>query len=252
MLKKEKLDKRNKAEKAILSRVYKNSDLPKEYIPFESLENYEENFDCWGCGVEITYYDEPHERIFCDTCKNKHLKQYKKTVEQYASLKILIMHERAMRIIEKSKSYAHEFKEASKIILNLAKDKTEMFMSSEEMVSAIVLYEYNFDFEINYKVGKYIVDFYIPELKVCLEVDGERHKNSLYLDNKRDIEIRNILGKEWEIVRIPTKYIHEHPSLIPEAIEKISEEKKQLRKQYGCIPEWFSKREKAHYSEILN
>ena len=40
-------------------------------------------------------------------------------------------------------------------------------------------------------------------------------------DSERDIDIRNTLGKEWEIVRIPTKYIEKDPTVIPEAIERI-------------------------------
>ena len=95
---------------------------------------------------------------------------------------------------------------------------------------------------------KYRVDFYVPELKVCLEIDGHLHEHNAVYDSNRDIELRQFLGGDWEIIRVPTKYIDKNPSMIPEAIEKIKMAKAEFRKKNnGILPDHYSKRERELY-----
>lgn len=106
-------------------------------------------------------------------------------------------------------------------------------------------------FKINHKVGKYKVDFFMPEEKVCLEVDGGYHEHSLAKDGKRDIELRDMLGKEWEVIRIPTRWIEKNPAKIPEYIEGVYKKIKEARKKNnGFLPKNFSKTTKAYYEEL--
>ena len=74
---------------------------------------------------------------------------------------------------------------------------------------------------MQYKVGRYQVDFLLPEMLVALEIDGERHKNKKEYDTKRDIYIQNALGEGWDIVRIKTDYLDMKATKLPEAIEKV-------------------------------
>ena len=83
---------------------------------------------------------------------------------------------------------------------------------------------------------------------VCLEIDGGYHETKRISDSKRDIEIRKLLGDEWEIIRIKTNYLEKDPEKLLDAIDALYAEKKKLRKQNnGIIPEHFSKRERDHY-----
>ena len=88
--------------------------------------------------------------------------------------------------------------------------------------------------------------------KICIEVDGSTHQHKLEYDSNRDIELRNGLGTEWEIVRIPTKYIEDNPSKIIDGAEALAKEKKRLRKKnFGSMPYGFSQRESKHYDKLF-
>ncbi|HXH62166.1 MAG TPA: DUF559 domain-containing protein [Fimbriimonadaceae bacterium] len=48
-----------------------------------------------------------------------------------------------------------------------------------------------FDFRRQYAVGPYFLDFYCPEAKVCVEVDGEQHEARKDRDRVRDEFLAN-------------------------------------------------------------
>ena len=115
----------------------------------------------------------------------------------------------------------------------------------------IILTENKLPFEPNKRIGQYITDFYIPDLKVCLEIDGHLHNYSTKKDCARDITIRNILGKDWEVVRIKTKYIEKDPeNIVPSIInEKMLLQNLRLQNG-GIIPESYAKRFRDYYESI--
>ena len=45
---------------------------------------------------------------------------------------------------------------------------------------------FNLDFDRQKIIGNYIVDFYCPQLKLVIEIDGGSHDNKLEYDLKRD------------------------------------------------------------------
>lgn len=219
-----------------------------------SNPKYCEEFKCWRCdnSVEVKF-SEPMNRVYCDRCWDLYRAEQEALVKEYAKLKIKVMLETALRLMEKSKKiYMHEYLEASREVYLLAITETERFMSAHEIVVAIVLKEFGIEFEANHSVLNYRVDFYIPEFRVCLEVDGHLHRFQLESDSRRDIDIRAALGREWEVIRIPTKYIAENPAKVVDAIERLAKEKRRLRtKNSGIMPDGFSRRENKHYESIL-
>lgn len=207
---------------------------------------------CWYCGKEIELEYEPQRRVFCTECFEKFQKEHEEKVQKYIKLKEEVMYDTALRNMEKAGLYMYEYQESARKMKELMEEKTGVFRSSDELITAIVLDEYNYDFKINYRVDKYYVDFYIPELKVCLEVDGRLHEYSVKKDSIRDIDIRNYLGLDWEILRIPTKYIEKDPSKIPDILIKMRKEKRKIRKENrGILPEHYSKRERSLYSDLV-
>ena len=206
---------------------------------------------CWKCGKEIPQdeYD-GQTRRFCEKCYGEYSEEYKPVITQYAILKNRVMFERAMRIMEKACADMTKYKKFANAVMKHSRDNPEQYLSADEMIAAIVLLEAGWDFQMNYKVGQYKVDIIIPEKHVCLEIDGERHTHSTAADGKRDVEIRSKLGKEWEIVRIPTKYIEEQPEKLPEAVMKMYDGIKEIRaKNNGLLPEAFSKRQRNYYNQ---
>lgn len=220
----------------------------KRYNP-----NYREVFNCIQCGTEIEFLCiEPMERVFCDKCKKEHINNHKKIVEQYTKLKLEVMHENALRLMEKSYScYMNDMIDSINFVRQMEISSPESFYSISEIITAIILIENGIDFKINHKILNYKIDFFIPSKFICLEVDGDFHKLRLAKDGKRDIEIRNELGNKWETIRIPTKFISENPNKIIETMDTMYKEIKKIRKMNnGIIPSSFSKTAKAYYKDI--
>lgn len=210
-----------------------------------------ESFACWKCGKELLYNREPQHRVYCEECAEKEKEYRKQLLAEHIDRRIRVMYERALNEMERAGVYMHEYSQIAPALLHRALNEPERYLSSYEMISAMILESNGYEFEVNKRIGKYVVDFYIPELHVIYEVDGDRHDFSAEEDSRRDIELRKILGAEWEVVRIPTKYIDENPEAIPDALEGVHNYKRKLRKDYGGhLPDGYSRREKALYKNL--
>ena len=210
---------------------------------------------CWVCGADIVesfgIMDIVSTR-YCLTHYREHQKEYKKTVSEYLKLKNKVMFERAMRIMEKAGCDMTQCKRYAQAVQKHSADNPDLYKSSHEIVTAVVLLDADYDFDMNYKIGDYIVDVYIPRLALIVEIDGELHEGKELRDSNRDVKLRQILGDEWEVVRIPTKYIEQNPIKIPDAIQAIAKKKRDLRKQNGgFLPNSYSKREAARYKDAM-
>lgn len=206
---------------------------------------------CWKCEKIIEVEEKQTDRYFCEECLEKHKKEHKELIEEYTKLKDEVMYENALRLIEKSKVDINKYIKSAKSIKKAMNKQVGTFRSADEIVTAIVLSANELPFEPNKRIGKYITDFFIPELKVCLEIDGSTHNYTTKRDCERDITIRNILGREWEVVRVKTKYIEKNPEDIVASIisEKMLLQNLRLQNA-GIIPESYAKRYKDYYESI--
>lgn len=185
-------------------------------------------------------------RFFCAECFERRNKRLDKMRNEYAVLKKRLMFERAIRTLEKQAVDIYEYKDIIDDMAEYVEEHPEKFDSQHEMIAAIILVDNAVRAKIQYKIGSYRVDFYIPEYKIILEIDGEFHRNNLYRDNQRDIKIREKLGDDWETVRIGTKYIEKNAKALVDAMLAIRDEKKKLRATHnGYLPEWYAERNKA-------
>ena len=210
---------------------------------------------CWICGADIVKSYPSTDIMSARFCREHWLqntKEHRQIVHDYLILKMKVMHERALRIMEKAGCSMAQYKRAAYAVLRHAQENPEKYKSSHEMVAAVVMLAYGADFEMNYKIGRSIVDIFIPDWDVVVEIDGETHEGKELQDSNRDVRIRQTLGKEWEIIRIPTKYIEQSPDRLPEAIQKMAAKKRDLReKNGGYIPSSYSKREQARYQKAM-
>ena len=206
---------------------------------------------CWKCGNPISPDEfQGQTRRYCEKCYDEYTEEYKPVISQYVVIKTRVMFERAMRIMERAKADMTKYKRYANAIMKHSRDNPELYRSADEMIAAVVMLAEGYDFEMNHSVGRFRVDMYIPELHVCLEVDGQQHKHNAAQDGKRDVEIRSKLGKEWEVVRIPVKYIEEQPEKLPEAIIAMYNNIRAIRaKNNGILPETYSRREKRYYEQ---
>ena len=203
---------------------------------------------CWICGnnvdkVYICDYSEYDklvkdplgiskgvQRHYCKKCLAEHSEQYKKDMNEYIRLKKKLMFERALRILENQPLDIYEYQEAIRAVEVFAREKPDKFDSAYEMVAAIILVDNEIECELQYKVGKYQCDFYIPSMKVVLEVDGDRHKHKVAYDSIRDEAILKELGHGWNIVRIKTEYLDQKAELLVEAIKTTVEKRYETKR----------------------
>lgn len=210
---------------------------------------------CDMCGEDFKSTLSVMQRQFCPSCMEKHLNEHERLVKEYAALKIKIMHETAIRKLEKSHGgfCMRDLYDSIKAVEEMESISPDSFLSADEIITAILLYDQGFFFKINHKILAYKVDFFLPDEKIVLEVDGYAHdlKGHRTKDGKRDVDIRKELGYEWEIVRIPTKYIEKEPMKVCDAMLEIANKQRELRKKYnGMLPENYSKSTKAYYSKL--
>ena len=191
-------------------------------------------------------------RYFCKECFDNRNEDLREKREQYARLKKQLMFERAIRMFEKQSNDIYEYKDIIDDMVEYVNERPDKFDSSHEMLAAIVLVDNAIKAKMQYKIDRYRVDFFIPEYKIILEIDGDLHKNNLYRDNQRDMCLREILGCDWEIVRIGTKYIEQNAKALVDAMLAIKAEKQKIRKQHnGFLPEWYSTRDKAKRTKSI-
>lgn len=185
-------------------------------------------------------------RAYCEECFKRETEKLAERKRKYLVLKKQLMLERAIRSLERQEVPIYHYRELLLDFESLVEEEPERFDSSEEMLAMLILADHGISVKPQFKVGKYRIDFLIPELKVALEIDGDRHAGKGYEENRRDTLIRAVLGEEWEVVRIGTDYIDANAEKLIDAIKAVRDKKKELRKEYGgVLPEWYSKRERA-------
>lgn len=192
--------------------------------------------NCWICGGTATTtrpvfdgrsWDTPPvselHRCYCEKCL-KELEQ-KETEERrlYIKLKKREMFRKAVNLLEKQKTNMYEYREAIEVVRDFIEDSVDKFDSSYEVLAAIVLVHNRIYSKMQHKIGKYQVDFLLPDYLVVLEIDGERHKHRKEYDSARDKYIKKELGPHWEIIRISTDYLDQNAKKIPDAINKVLE-----------------------------
>lgn len=193
---------------------------------------------CWNCGKVVKEYDAysydfyeitgevikmqmPYARKYCTECFKRMIEQDEQDKEEYIRLKKKEMFKRACRILERQGFKMYEHQEAIKAVQEVVTEKPDKFDSSYEIIAGIILVHNRIYCKMQYKIGRYQVDFLLPEIGVVLEIDGERHKHHKVYDNNRDLYIKKQLGYGWDIIRIKTEYLDKNASKLVEAINAV-------------------------------
>lgn len=161
------------------------------------------------------------KRSYCKVCYKNENERIAKAKQEMTKLKKQIMFENAMQLLEKQKYNFYKNKEAIEVVRDKITEKPDNFDSSYEVVAAIILVSNRIYSKMQVKVGKYQVDFLLPDYKIVLEIDGDRHKTRKNRDNERDEKIKQILGIGWEVVRIPTELLDMKAENLVKGIESL-------------------------------
>lgn len=216
-------------------------------MPIEIPEEKNYLFECWNCNEWVVKdIKTPNLRVYCEGCQQEYDNKYQKIKQEYVALKIEMMYERSLRILEKQEACLADYKEAAEAVLYFAREDTSKFQSAPEMIATMELIRNGIKVKPQYKIHRHVIDILIPSMKVGLEIDGYNHKFQVLKDSHRDIQLIEELGQGWEIVRIPTKYIESNVKQLVPAIKRLYKEKQEIRsKNNGFIPMNYSERDKA-------
>ena len=190
---------------------------------------------CWECGKKATrtrilYKDfgdlrerevSKYYRSYCPECKKRIDEKEKQERELYIRLKKREMFLKACSTLEEQHTDMYEYREAIDVVEEYLEKNPDKFDSSYEVLAAIVLVHNRIYSKMQYKIGRYQVDFYLPEEMVILEIDGERHNNRKVFDSKRDTYIKGQVGDGWDIIRIKTEYLDQNAKRLPDAIKRV-------------------------------
>jgi len=207
---------------------------------------------CWECGKEpeTNVYG---RRNWCKKCHEKHTKTKQVNLDKYMLLRMKLMHDRALRIIENQRFPVDllDYKEASKVVFDRAIKDLQVFDSAHEMVAVMELLRNKIMTKLKVRIGNHKPDILLPDEKIVLEIDGFLHKHRKKADKVRDVEMRKELGCEWEVVRIPTEYIEMNIKKLVDAIRGLKKEMQRVRKEYnGLLPENFSPRDQLVWDKL--
>ena len=198
---------------------------------------------CWCCGREAVKtsrrgnFLSENYRCYCPDC----FRIVTETEEHENQLFIYLKHKRmllsALTILEDQKVNMYKYKEAIDVVTEHLENNPDKYDSSYEVLAAIILVHNRIHIKPQYEIGRYHVDFFLPEMNIILEIDGDRHKHNTGKDTKRDVAIKNIMNQQVDIIRINTDYLDENAQKLPEAIKKVhqyhQEGKVNWKKLYG-------------------
>ncbi|MDH6314133.1 very-short-patch-repair endonuclease [Parabacteroides sp. PFB2-10] len=78
---------------------------------------------------------------------------------------------------------------------------------------------YGILFHRQHSIGKYIVDFYCPKIRLVIELDGQSHVGNEEYDIYREEYIKQVAGVRF--LRYENKFVFEHPDCILADIKEI-------------------------------
>lgn len=158
---------------------------------------------------------------FCEECENKI--KFAKRIEMVDKAKHELEKKRYKCIEKYEKVDVSEYSQKVKERVFLNQD---LFSSVPEIEVAIQLERIGLKYLTQKTIGTKTVDFYIPEEKIILEIDGELYHTNYKKSCQRDKEIMSILGNEWEIIHIDANEIPRYTWDLRNAFRYILEQRK--------------------------
>lgn len=104
----------------------------------------------------------------------------------------------------------------SKPAITFARTLRKEMSDSERILWAEIRYKkHQFKFRRQYSIGPYVLDFFCPEARICIEVDGEHHAERQDQDKARDDWLAS---KGIQTIRIPSWDVYDYLDAVVERI----------------------------------
>lgn len=164
---------------------------------------------CVLCGNE---FEIKENKYYCAECG-----------EKLKIIKRLEMVDKAEKTIEKKKtlsriSKTEELKKHVDTIRERVSSGENKFSSVPEVIVAVQMERIGLKYETQKNIGGATVDFYIPEIKIVLEIDGDIYHTDENKKFIRDRKIMSSLGEKWEIIHIESSRVPKYTWNLREAL----------------------------------
>ena len=177
---------------------------------------------CEICGRRIrrTQYSRKRNYV-CDYCKGV-IKEKKKIMIPEGQTKHDLRFDSAVQNIKKSVKNFDDYRKA----ISIAQTRSHSYGSVPEAVAAIELLKNKLKIIPQQRVGKYKIDFVIPDLKILLEIDGKLYHANLQKEGERDFYLQMRFGSAWTMIHFPAEYIEKDVTkLVPYIRARIQNDK---------------------------
>lgn len=176
---------------------------------------------CELCGGDVkrTQYSRTRNYI-CNYCKGLIKKKEKIVLDHIENVetKAERRFNKAVANIEKQVKNFQAYEKA----INIAKTRAEKYGSIPEAMVAIELLKNKHKIIPQQKIGKYRVDFALPDIKMVVEVDGIIFHRRTERKEDREYAIQLALGFDWKIIHIPAELAAKRITMLEKAIQKMN------------------------------
>ena len=198
---------------------------------------------CVDCGQHVPTWVKRTDVVYkCKECREKEKDDKRLLQRKISSLMLLRRVDKAKEIITRAYGNLDGYKHALGVVeKNL--DKPGWFQSTNEVLVAMELIRSRVKARHQVKMGKWRVDFVLPEMKVVLEIDGAYHdgKERKEKDRLKEGAIIANLGASWEVVHIRDDILKKNPQKLVPAIQAVLEGRMGIRKTHlGQLPKTYS------------
>lgn len=160
----------------------------------------------------------------CKACKKHHV-EINNRIERL--LKNKIEHEEADEIgidhshYERFESAASNFGIKYYCAIEQASTVMHKFDSIPEAIACIELLYIGAKVIPQQKIGRYTVDFCLPDEKLIIEIDGALYHQNPNEEYWRDVAIKRLAGDDWVIKHIPAETLKKNHSLFGKSIKRL-------------------------------
>lgn len=156
--------------------------------------------------------------VLCDSCKLKEEKQKEAVAEAWFDIIETKAERRFNKALDEIQAQVKNFSEYEEAV-KVARKAIDKYGSVPEAMVAVELLRLKYKIIPQQKVGKYKVDFYVPEDKFVVEVDGELfHRDNRHPNREATVQLS--LGLDVKIIHVPAELIRKDIRKLGECIDK--------------------------------
>lgn len=191
-------------------------------------ERYTIHCDICGKPFEISIYN-TNKVYKCQECRKKHI-EIENRIERL--LKEKIEHEEAEEVgidyehYQRFESAARNFGIKYYCAIEQASAAMKKFGSVPEAMACIELLYIGARVIPQAKIGRYKVDFCLPDYKMIVEIDGALYHQDPNKEYWRDAAIQKTLGDDWVIKHIPAESLKNNHSLFGKSMKRLLDKRK--------------------------